>query len=83
MIEGSEIDTFAIITCRPNDTMAAFGATMPVILAAKDHHRWLDIGAHDPHSLLRPWPDADMRAWPANQAVGNVHNQGPELTGES
>jgi putative SOS response-associated peptidase YedK len=82
MIDGSEIDTFAIITCAANDTMAGFGASMPVILAVKDHRRWLEIGAHDPQTLLRPWPDADMRAWPANPAVGNVRNQGPEMIGD-
>jgi putative SOS response-associated peptidase YedK len=82
MIDGSEIDTFAIIICPANNTMAAFGASMPVILAAKDCRRWLEIGAHDPQALLRPSPDADMRVWPANPAVGNVRNEGPELTGE-
>jgi len=82
MIEGSEIDTFAIITCPANDAVAGFSGSMPVILNPRDHARWLQIGAHDPQALLRPWPDDDMRVWPADPAVGNVRNQGPQLTGE-
>jgi putative SOS response-associated peptidase YedK len=82
MIEGSEIDTFAIITCEPNDLMAGFGPSMPVILEAKDHGRWLDTGAHDPRALLKPYAYGEMHAWPAHPSVGNVRNQGPELTGD-
>lgn len=82
LLEGSEIDTFAVITCPANALTAPFGESMPAILAPGHHKRWLDPAAHDPAALLRPYPADDMRLWPAHPAVGNVRNQGPELLGE-
>ncbi|HVY91006.1 MAG TPA: SOS response-associated peptidase family protein, partial [Hyphomonadaceae bacterium] len=78
----SEFDTFAIITTEPNLAVAGLANSMPVILDRKDWLRWLDTSARDPMSLLRPWPADDVRAWPANPAVGNHRNQGPGLLGE-
>jgi putative SOS response-associated peptidase YedK len=53
-----------------------------VILSERDHARWLDPAGRDPAALLKACPADAMRAWPANPAVGNVRNQGPELLGE-
>ena len=82
MIDGSEFDTFAIITCEPNLAVAGIATSMPVILAPKDYTRWLDTRERDPQALLKPCPSDWLRAWPANPAVGNVRNQGEELLGE-
>jgi putative SOS response-associated peptidase YedK len=82
MIDGSEFDTFAIITTDPNDLVAGLTTSMPVILEPKTYTRWLDTEARDPFALLRPYPTSSMRAWPANPAVGNYRNQGPGLIGE-
>jgi putative SOS response-associated peptidase YedK len=82
MIDGSEFDTFAIITCEPNLAVAGLATSMPVILGRADYLRWLDTATRDPQALLRPWPSDDVRAWPANPAVGNHRNQGPGLLGE-
>jgi putative SOS response-associated peptidase YedK len=82
MIDGSEIDTFAIVTTDANLAVAGLAATMPVILAEQDYARWLDPAGRDPAALLKPSPADAIRAWPANPAVGNVRNQGPELLGE-
>ncbi len=82
MIEGSEFDTFAIITCAANDAMAGLSAHMPVILHEDDHARWLDPASRAPLGILRPYPSVATRIWPANPGVGNVRNQGPEMTGE-
>lgn len=83
MIDGSEFDTFAIVTCEPNLAVAGISTSMPVILSPKHYARWLDIDDRDPHALLKPCPADWLRAWPANTAVGNVRNQGPDLLGES
>ncbi len=82
MIDGSEVDTFAIVTCSPNDVMAGLSTSMPVILRREHHERWLEGSDRQRLALLKPYPAAEMRAWPANPAVGNVRNQGPELPGE-
>lgn len=82
MIDGSEFDTFAIITCEPNLAVAGIATSMPVILSPEHYLRWLDTQARDPHALLKPCPADAMRFWPANPAVGNVRNQGEALLGE-
>lgn len=82
MIDGSEFDTFVIITTDPNALVAGLSPSMPVMLDRSNYLRWLDTEARDPLSLLRPFPADPMRTWPANPAVGNVRNQGPALIGE-
>ncbi|MEQ1780845.1 MAG: SOS response-associated peptidase [Hyphomonadaceae bacterium] len=82
MIDGSEFDTFSIITTEPNLAVAGLATSMPVILSPQHYTRWLDTKARDPHALLKPCPSDWLRYWPANPAVGNVRNQGQELLGE-
>ncbi len=82
MIEGSEFDTFAIITCEANDEMAGLAAHMPVILHEDDHARWLDPETRAPLGILRPYPSVATRVWPAHPDVGNVRNDGPEMVGD-
>jgi putative SOS response-associated peptidase YedK len=82
MYEGSEVDTFAIITCEPNAAVAGLASSMPVILDPGDYTSWLDPFATHPETLLRPCPPETLRVWPAHPAVGNVRNQGAEMTGE-
>ncbi len=82
MIDGSEFDTFTLITTEANLAVAGIAASMPVIVDRADYLRWLDTSARDPHELLRPCPSDWLRCWPANPAVGNVRNQGAGLLGE-
>lgn len=81
MIDGSQVDTFAIVTTAPNALAAGFSSSMPVILREEDHHRWINPAAHAPERLLVPYPAEEMAAWPAHPDVGNVHNQGAEMMG--
>ncbi len=82
MHEGSEIDTFAIVTCEPGADVAGLASSMPVILDPADDARWLDPFNAHPEALLRPAPPGTLRVWPAHPAVGNVRNQGAEMVGE-
>lgn len=82
MIDGSEFDTFAIITTEPNLAVAGIASSMPVILAPEHYTRWLDTHDRDPHALLKPLPSDALRAWPAHPDVGNVRNQGEHLLRE-
>lgn len=54
---------------------------MAVIVQPRDYDRWLTRGAlgQQQIDLLRPFPAEGMQAAPANQAVGNVRNNGPEM----
>jgi putative SOS response-associated peptidase YedK len=82
MIDGSEFDTFAIVTVAANDLTAPFGDTMPAILEPADCARWIDPLEPRPERLLKACPEDEMRLWPAHPDVGNVRNQGPEMTRE-
>lgn len=75
---GTEIKTFAVITCPPNELMAEIHDRMPVILAPADYDRWLGLEP-DPRDLLRPYPSEDMVMWPVSGRVGNVANNDPDV----
>ncbi len=83
MIDGSEIDSFTIVTTSPNELMATLHTRMPVILHPQDYGRWMDTSHRDVGDLFDPFPTEDMHAWPVGPAVGNVRNQGPELAAEA
>lgn len=81
MIDGSQIDSFTILTTTPNDLMAGLHTRMPVILRPEDHDRWLDP-SQPVGDLFEPFETEAMHAWPVSSAVGNVRNQGPQLIEE-
>lgn len=81
-IDGSDIDTFTILTTQPNDLMAGIHTRMPVILDPANYSRWLDTRVRDVEDLFEPFPSEAMHAWVVGPAVGNVRNQGVELTAE-
>lgn len=82
MIDGSELDSFTILTTSPNDLMAGLHTRMPVILDPVDYVRWLDP-ATPAAPFFEPYPTDAMQAWPVGPAVGNVRNQGPQLIEEA
>ncbi len=78
---GEVMISACIITIPPNDLMAAIHGRMPAILPKTQWKAWLDPAAQvrELQPLLVPYPSDLMRAHPVGQAVGNVHNDGPEL----
>jgi len=82
-IDGSEIDTFTILTTSPNDLMAGLHTRMPVILDPANYERWLDTSRRDVDDLFEPFETEAMHAWPVAPAVGNVRNQGVTLIEEA
>ena len=79
--KGSALETFTILTTEPNELMKPIHNRMPVILAARDYSRWLDVGdpACPPVDLLRPFPAEKIRAWPVGNRVENVRNNDSQL----
>lgn len=73
--------TCTIITTSANALMAPIHERMPVVLAPADYSAWLDPGAPPDRllALLRPCPEAFLRAYPVGPAVGNARNEGPGL----
>jgi putative SOS response-associated peptidase YedK len=79
--DGTELESFTIITTDPNELMQPLHDRMPVIVKPSDYSRWLDSGNAErpPVDLLRPF-DADlMTAWRVGPDVGNVRNNRPDL----
>ncbi len=83
MIDGSEIDSFTILTTIPNDVVAGLHTRMPVIIAPDQYARWLDPQSGPVGDLFEPFPAADMHAWPVSPDVGNVRNNRPDLIEEA
>ena len=83
LIDGSEIQSFTILTTRPNDFTAGIHDRMPVILRPEDYDRWLDPASGDPSDLFEPFANEDMDAWPIGPAVGKVSNNYPGLLDEA
>lgn len=75
--EGSEVESCTIITTEANDLMRPIHDRMPVILAPQDYDRWLDpqSGSDRLQSLLRPYPAAEMNAYPVSSQVNNPRNE--------
>ncbi len=79
--DGRWLQSYAIVTTAANELMASIHDRMPVILRPRDYDRWLDREPTEqpPIDLLRPFPADEMEMHPANPAVGNVRNNGPEM----
>jgi putative SOS response-associated peptidase YedK len=82
--QGQALDSFTIITTRPNALTADIHDRMPVILSEAQAAIWMDPAASQPEclALLEPYPPEAMRAYPASPRVGNVRNDDPELIAE-
>lgn len=78
--EGSVISSFAIITTTPNKLMENIHTRMPVILEQKAEKLWLN--EDDPAlllSLLKPYPEKEMTAFPVSKLVNSPFNDSEEL----
>ena len=72
------VRTFTILTTKPNELVAPLHYRMPLILARADYEQWLDV-AHDPASLIRPYPADEMTAWPISTRVNRPENDDPGI----
>jgi putative SOS response-associated peptidase YedK len=70
----------AILTCAANALVGEVHDRMPIIFDPDDCRRWLDRGA-DPvalQSLLRPFPNEAMEAYPVSTLVNSGRNDSPD-----
>jgi putative SOS response-associated peptidase YedK len=82
LIDGSEIQTFTVLTTTPNDLMAGLHTRMPVIVEPGDYARWLDTSSGKVDDLFEPFPTDAMHAWVVGSEVGNVRNNSEDLISE-
>tara|TARA_Y100001954_G_scaffold236518_1_gene297416 strand:- start:524 stop:1231 length:708 start_codon:yes stop_codon:yes gene_type:complete len=81
-VSGEVVDSIAILTCQPNEKVAAIHDRMPVIVDAIDWNHWLNNDNNTPAqlgSLLVPYPADRMRIWPVSTAVNSVTNDTHDL----
>lgn len=75
--DGSKLFTCTIITTAPNTLMVDIHDRMPVILSKEDERIWLDPKVKDKEvlqSLLKPYNDDLMEAYPVSSLVNSVKN---------
>ncbi len=77
--DGQAMRTCAIVTCAANATLAPIHHRMPVILAPKDWALWLGEAGHGAATLMRPAPEAALRAYRVDPAVNSNRASGPAL----
>lgn len=72
---GLVINSFAIITTSPNKLMENIHTRMPVILSSGDEKTWLSNDDSTVlQSLLKPFPDEEMTAFPVSNLVNSPAN---------
>ncbi len=77
---GEALETFTILTTRPNEIVAPIHARMPVILPPEAWDTWLDPSLRDPGpllDLLGPHPAPGMEAFPVSRRVNDPRNDSP------
>jgi putative SOS response-associated peptidase YedK len=79
--DGNRLDSFTILTCAANETLAPIHDRMPVILPDAVHAFWLDVETpdHALAALLVPFPAERITATPLTRAVNSARAEGPEL----
>jgi putative SOS response-associated peptidase YedK len=79
--EGDEIESCTILTTAANELVHSVHDRMPVILHSSDYDSWLDPSVQDTDqlsTLLRPYPEVEMDAYPVSSKVNNARNDSPD-----
>ena len=75
---GERIETYTIITCEANRLVKDIHSRMPVIIDPADFDRWLSA-QEPPADLLKPYPAAEMTAFPVSKSVNGPALDEPSL----
>ena len=76
---GEKLETCTIITTEANELCQPVHNRMPVILAAGDYERWLDVAVAEPGDLLRTFPSDAMRMYPVSTRVNSPNNEDAQI----
>lgn len=83
LIDGSSIESFAVLTTPPNDVVAGITTHMPMIIGKDQYYRWLNPRSGPVDDLFEPWATEDLKAWPVGSEVGNVRSNHVGLVAEA
>ena len=75
------MESFTIITTKPNELVRPVHNRMPVILLSEDEEQWLDASRTPfakAKSLLKPYPEELMDAHVVSPVVNSAKYDGPE-----
>jgi putative SOS response-associated peptidase YedK len=81
-VDGSELETMAILTTSANRTLAPIHDRMPVILQPDEFEDWLDARGHEAKEAVRmlvPAADDLLKAVAVDKAINSSRRDGPEL----
>jgi putative SOS response-associated peptidase YedK len=70
--DAKPLQTFTIVTTEANDRLRPIHPRMPVILDPADYETWLTGDPNAAQALLRPYPDAAMRAYQVSARVNST-----------
>lgn len=77
---GTEFQSFTIITTDANEVVGELHNRMPLILKSDEEQRWLEEDDPDElQSMLDPFPDEQTRSYEVSTKVNSTANDGPEL----
>jgi len=81
---GETVESCTIITTEANKTVRNIHDRMPVIISPELYDNWLAPEARmkDILSLLKPFPDTKMRAYPVGMEVNSPRNDNPSCLNE-
>lgn len=75
--------TCTILTCDANQVVSDIHDRMPVMLEPEHESRWLDGGDQEElQSVLKPYPDEELRAYPVSKRVNDPSNDSPKVLEE-
>ncbi len=78
--QGEEIRTCTIITCPPNELIAAYHDRMPVLLDASAANAWLSDAPTAQHlALLKPYPAEKMQQVIVSSRINSSTLESPTL----
>ena len=78
--EGEFVYSCTVVTAPAGPGMDELHERAPLILSEADWPAWLGEEKGDPAGLMRPVSSDGLNRWQVGRAVGNVRNNGPELT---
>ena len=79
--DGSNLETFTIVTTEPNELMHPIHNRMPVVLRREDEEQWLDVSRarfEKARSVLKPYPTDEMDAYDVSTLVNKPENDSAE-----
>ena len=75
--DGSEADTYTVLTTEPNEVMRSIHDRMPVILDLEEFDDWLDPDA-EVKPLMDSYPADQMYAVPISTKINSPRNEGAD-----